>query len=229
MIKEKLADRGLSLMEVLVAMAILLIGILAILKIFPAGLAGIEKTRYNRMAESFVDSHLEELSGWNFDDLPVSIPVETPNGARTNFTIPGVDIYFNEPGTLENRAPAGSSFEKIESVAGYTFDSDEGKGILSFTASQPPAAGSVVRASLRNKAWSERIRNDQGQGYVNGLPEGVEDIFIYYADDSLEPCYGAPDPDTGANISDTKIIEIRLGWEESGQERKLVRRVVVRR
>lgn len=241
--KRSIDNTGLSLVEVLVAMVVLLIGILAVIKIFPVGLSNIEKTRYNEIAERFVDGHIDELSAWNFDDLPVSIPEadQVPDGSRTEFSIRGVDIFFNEVGILEkadkdsligkDAKDANGLFAAVQCNEDFYTDQE-----LSFTATTPPDAGSVARISLRNKAWSERIRNNPVEGYLDGLPDGKEDIHIYYANgkfgdesDPVKPIYGAPNPGTGDNITDQKIIEIKLTWSEGGKTRELIRQAVVRR
>ncbi|MDD3926841.1 MAG: hypothetical protein PHT33_09305 [bacterium] len=223
-------NTGLALVEVLVAMVVLLIGILAIIKVFPVGLTNIEKTRYDEIAKRFVDGHIDELSAWNFDDLPVSIPEtdQLPDGARTEFSIRGVDISFNEPGIMEKKAVAGSSFEAVQCSSVYDVTEQE----LRFIADTPPAAGDIIRISLRNKSWFDQIRNDPAKSYLDGLPDGVENIYIYYANGdfgSERPVYDAPNPETGANIYGKKIIEIKLTWSEGGNTRKLTRQAVVRR
>jgi|GEM_PF-5765502 len=69
------ANAGLTLIEVLIAMVILLLGVYAVLKIFPAGLAVIEADRQRSVANSLAQAELErcKLLAENLYSLPEAI------------------------------------------------------------------------------------------------------------------------------------------------------------
>jgi|WetSurMetagenome_2_1015567.scaffolds.fasta_scaffold42381_2 prepilin-type N-terminal cleavage/methylation domain-containing protein len=77
------SQSGLTLIEVLIAMVILLIGIYAVLKIFPAGFAVIEESRQRSVANSLAQGELErcKLLADNLYSLPEAIVATDNNGA----------------------------------------------------------------------------------------------------------------------------------------------------
>ena len=91
---------GLTLIEVLLALVILVIGVYTILKIFPAGFGLIEANRQRAMAASLANAELEhwKLLGENMYSLPEAIIAADYSGEMLYYPIdrrPVEDDYLN--------------------------------------------------------------------------------------------------------------------------------------
>jgi prepilin-type N-terminal cleavage/methylation domain-containing protein len=67
------AERGFSLLELMVALIVLSIGVLAVARLFPAGTHGQTQDRMQSTASYLAQEELERLGGLAFDDEQLSI------------------------------------------------------------------------------------------------------------------------------------------------------------
>lgn len=66
-------ERGFSLLELMVALIVLSIGVLAVARLFPAGTHGQTQDRLQSTAGYLAQEELERLGGLAFDDAELSI------------------------------------------------------------------------------------------------------------------------------------------------------------
>ena len=95
-------QKGISLIEVLVAMVIFVGGILYVLQIFPGGFSTVRQSEYQTMANRMAQSELERLKN-RVENLPEGITAIDP--ANMNNTL--VDLDSASLRVMDN-VPAGS-------------------------------------------------------------------------------------------------------------------------
>lgn len=78
-----LPERGFSLLELMVALIVLSIGVLAVARLFPAGTHGQTQDRMQSTASYLAQEELERLGGLDFDDTQLSIGRHPAGGATT--------------------------------------------------------------------------------------------------------------------------------------------------
>lgn len=103
-------NRGTSMVELLVVIVIFLIGILAVVQIFPGGLTILRTTRSNTIANQLARAEMERLRG-RAEQLPENIiPVTfTVGGGRVNFVA-------DPDRAPENFGPAGIQLRRDSQV-----------------------------------------------------------------------------------------------------------------
>ncbi len=67
------AERGFSLLELMVALIVLSIGVLAVARLFPAGTRGQTQDRLQATAGYLAQEELERLGGLDFDDSELAV------------------------------------------------------------------------------------------------------------------------------------------------------------
>jgi len=65
-------QRGLTMIETLVAISILLIAILAIIRIFPTGLQATKTAEMKTVAAFLAQEMIEEVASYSYADIPVN-------------------------------------------------------------------------------------------------------------------------------------------------------------
>ena len=74
-------ESGLTLVEILVAMAIIMVGLAAVMQAFPLGTQGMETGRRQSTADFLAEQKIEEIRAWSlapppqgFDNMPICNP-----------------------------------------------------------------------------------------------------------------------------------------------------------
>ena len=74
-------ESGLTLVEILVAMAIIMVGLAAVMQAFPLGTQGMDTGRRQSTADFLAEQKIEEIRAWSlapppqgFDNMPICNP-----------------------------------------------------------------------------------------------------------------------------------------------------------
>jgi Tfp pilus assembly protein PilV len=143
-IRNPLANRGraagFTLMEVLIAMLILIVGLTAMATLVAQSLSGTDNARYLGLATSLVSEKLEDLNRW-----PSSSPYVAAGGSLTSDTAAGSLNYYDDVDlsnlsgqvseTISNTS--GTYSNVIHNATGYmdtgsTTVAPTGSGIVAF-------------------------------------------------------------------------------------------------
>ena len=65
----QLTKSGFTIVEVLIAMVVLLVGVLGVIQLFPAGLNASKESKNETITSDLVQAKLEELKAMNYDDV----------------------------------------------------------------------------------------------------------------------------------------------------------------
>lgn len=108
-------QKGISLIEVLVAMVIFVGGILYVLQIFPGGFNTVKQSEYQTMANRMAQSELERLKG-RIENLPEGIlaidPLNT-NNELVNLDPASLQVMNNAPSGNERYFSDANRFRRI--------------------------------------------------------------------------------------------------------------------
>ncbi|MHB1456496.1 MAG: type IV pilus modification PilV family protein [Armatimonadota bacterium] len=108
-------QKGISLIEVLVAMVIFVAGILYVLQIFPGGFNTVKQSEYQTMANRLAQSELERLKG-RIENLPEGIVAINPQDINTtlvNLDATSLQILPNAPAGGERYFSDANRFRRI--------------------------------------------------------------------------------------------------------------------
>ncbi len=226
---------GLSLLEILVAMAVLLIGILAVVKIFPEGFVTIEHTNSMAVADSLAAYQLEELRLLGYDKLPV---MEAPGGGQQNFSINGCPDHFelgSGLGSVEKRdgngeylpLEEGSGKDYLVSMADTDPDDDVVDYTINFQAA--PDAADMIRIGYSVKIWKDKINYsfDPGTGKKEGLEDGTGLVYIEYVEKGEKS--GKPYLLSSMSRKPMKLATVKISWTERNRKRSFSRQALIGR
>jgi len=71
MSKSKIKTSGISILEAMIAISLLLLGILALTKIFPLALKIGQTAEDSTIAANLAQAKLEELFSWSYENIPL--------------------------------------------------------------------------------------------------------------------------------------------------------------
>ena len=114
----RIKQQGASLVEVLIALLILVIGILAIIRIFPGGFIAIRDTQDANLADRLAQAQLEQLKQNNAFLLD-AVYMYTPDGTFDGDFSP-VDFNDDYPSTTAPN-PAYNDINKARYISGERF------------------------------------------------------------------------------------------------------------
>ncbi|MDD3925051.1 MAG: hypothetical protein PHT33_00155 [bacterium] len=220
---------GLSLLEILIAMAVLLIGILAVIKIFPEGFVTIDHTNSAAVADSLAVYQLEELRALGYDGLPA---IKTPpDGSNTDFYFLNCPAGF-AVSDVEIAPGADKDYQVLDSAAYTITTGEDGDGDLSdddilVSFVTPPSATDIIRLGFEVNVWKDKLvyTFNPKTGYKDGLEDGTGLIYVEYATDT----------DVASTLTATttetslKLVQVKVSWKERVKERSISRQALVGR
>ncbi len=116
---------GFSLIEIMVVLVVLLIGILAIVRLFPAGFLSIARTSEITMADALAKAQLDTAR--SAVNQPEAILTYSPStGQPDSYTVPPLSLFDRSPGDVwfggQSLDPwYYSNVDQIRNVMGETF------------------------------------------------------------------------------------------------------------
>jgi prepilin-type N-terminal cleavage/methylation domain-containing protein len=112
------AERGVSLIELMIALVVLSLGILAVAQLFPAGSRGQLQARMTTSGSYYVQQKLEELSVLAWSDAALTDGRHPPGTATENLGPTGQWHRFYDVTTL---ASPLDNLKKVTVAVGWTF------------------------------------------------------------------------------------------------------------
>gem|GEM_PF-3076160 len=231
---------GLSLLEILVAMAVLLIGILAVVKIFPEGFVTIERTNSMALADSLAAYQLEELQLLGYDKLPV---MEAPGGGHQDFSINGCPDHFELGpglGSVEKRDSNGE-YLPLEEGSGKDYqvsmiDTDPNDNVVDYTIhfATAPDAADMIRVGYFVRIWKDKISYsfDPGTGKREGLEDGTGLVYVEYVEKgekSGKPYLLSSMSARPMSARPMKLATVKISWTERNRKKSISRQALIGR
>jgi prepilin-type N-terminal cleavage/methylation domain-containing protein len=99
------SERGVTMVELMCALAIIAIGVLAMVQLFPAGTRGQTRDHMRTQASGFAQQEVEDLSARGVFDAAMSVGRHPAAGADTLGTLRSFYRYYNVsqmPSPLDN-------------------------------------------------------------------------------------------------------------------------------
>lgn len=195
-------QKGISLIEVLVAMVIFVGGILYVLQIFPGGFNTVRQSEYQTMANRMAQSELERLKG-RIENLPEGIVAIDPsdiNRTLVNLDAASLRVMGNAPAGSERYFSDANRFRRIigevtriptpmpsedewASGAAYTLSFSPIDAARGVTVYSNPMRRQQLTADLRWLVWmgmrDYSIDYDEGLLYVRRADYDREYLISY--------------------------------------------------
>jgi Tfp pilus assembly protein PilV len=130
---------GFSLAEVLIAMAILIVGLTAMANLVAQSLAGTDSARYLGLATTLVSEKLEDLNRW-----PSNSPYVAAGGGLTADTAAGSLNYFDDVDLSNTTGKVSETVSKTDGTYSNVIHNATGYVDTSSTTSPPAGTGIVA-------------------------------------------------------------------------------------
>lgn len=156
----RVASRGFTVLEVLVAMVVLAIGLVAMASLMAGMVSGTTGSKYMSLASTLASEKLEDLNRWPAADPHVAVSSGTTAGSLTADVVQNVTVgttttsvnYFDE---VLMSATGGAVTETVSGLdaagnAVYTTTTHQPDGtVVTTTSSTAPATAGTVRFKRR--------------------------------------------------------------------------------
>lgn len=111
---ERAAERGTSIIEMMIALIVLAIGILAVGQLFPAGTRGQQKDRMFTTAHMLANEQLETLRAVDWSDATMSAGTHGPDSVGTHNQYLLTYVVSSLPAPMDQ-------VKRVDVTVAYTF------------------------------------------------------------------------------------------------------------
>lgn len=113
-VHERAAERGASIIEMMIALIVLAIGILAVGQLFPAGTRGQQKDRMFTTAHMLANEQLETLRAVDWSDPSLVVGTHGPDSVGTNNQYALTYVVSSMPAPMDQ-------VKRVDVTVSYTF------------------------------------------------------------------------------------------------------------
>ena len=107
-------ERGATIIELLVALVVMAIGILAVSQLFPAGTRGQQKDKMMTAATLFAQEKVETLRGLDWNDANLTVGTHGPDSVGTSNQYAVSYVVATLPSPMEQ-------VKRVDVTVNYTF------------------------------------------------------------------------------------------------------------
>jgi prepilin-type N-terminal cleavage/methylation domain-containing protein len=160
---KRLSPKGVTLLELMIAVVMVSIGLIVVTLVFPKATANISSNRRRVIASNFASSRIQE-----FKDLPYALVIPTP-ATGANFP--------NSGATISTPPTAGKCDCSAEDLSGAQFQEVSSSFTESSVTFTRYVCINLVTRNAAGTGWTSYCPNGQIGG-TNGADQGLKSIRV---------------------------------------------------